>query len=62
MYADAAIDPPALASKTCRLKATAKPLGFALVGVPAKTSLKAMRRSLDPDGRPEESAIEPTPV
>jgi hypothetical protein len=36
LYADAAIDPPALASKTGRLKASPKPLGFALVEVPEK--------------------------
>lgn len=36
LYADRAIDPPALASKTCHLKATPKPVVLAPVEVPAK--------------------------
>src|SRR5215208_187168 len=35
-YALAALDPPALASKTCRRKARTKPVGLAPVEVPAK--------------------------
>jgi hypothetical protein len=47
LYADAAIDPPALASKTCHQNATAKPVVLAPLEVPAKASFSAMRSSCD---------------